>query len=144
MCSVHFDTAYLMNSIRCTLTQITKFLGPTWGLTRADSAQVGPTLAPWTLLSGEVSTKKLYSLTLSQWTLAGPVYIGMPLECHWLTQCTLGYHWATQRIPAGYTGTPLEKLSWNSPVGRPLEKLLQPTLEHHWRGCDSQHKPRHI
>ena len=37
------------------------------------------------------------------------------LQCHWLTQCTLGYHWATQRIRAGYTGTPLEKLRWNSP-----------------------------
>ena len=44
------------------------------------------------------------------------------LECHWLTQCTLGYHWATQRILAGCTGTPLEKLIWNSP-----------TLECHWR-----------
>ena len=44
------------------------------------------------------------------------------LECHWLTQCTLEYHWATQRILAGYTGTPLEKLSWNSPK-----------LECHWR-----------
>ena len=62
------------------------------------------------------------SLTLSQCTLAGPVYTGMPLGCHWLTQCTLGYHWATQRILAGYTGTPLEKLSWNSP-----------TLDCHWR-----------
>ena len=62
------------------------------------------------------------SPTLSQCTLAGPVYTGMPLECHWLTQCTLGYHWAAQGILAGYTGTPLEKLSWNSP-----------TLECHWR-----------
>ena len=61
-------------------------------------------------------------LTLSQCTLAGPVYTGMPLECHWMTQCTLGYHWATQRILAGYTGTTMEKLSWNSP-----------TLECHWR-----------
>ena len=33
------------------------------------------------------------SLTLSQCTLAGPVYTGMSLEYHWLTQCTLGYHW---------------------------------------------------
>ena len=62
------------------------------------------------------------TLTLSQCTLAGPVYTGMPLECHWLTQCTLGYHWVTQRILARYTGTPLEKLSWNSS-----------TLECHWR-----------
>ena len=50
------------------------------------------------------------------------MYTGLPLECHWLTQCTLQYYWATQRILAGYTGTPLEKLSWNSP-----------TLECHWR-----------
>ena len=64
----------------------------------------------------------VYSLTLSQCTLAGPVYTGMPLECHWLTQCTLGYHWASQRILGGYTGAPLEKLSWNTP-----------TLECHWR-----------
>ena len=62
------------------------------------------------------------TLTLSQCTLACPVYTGMPLECHWLTQCTMEYHWATERILAGYTGTPLEKLSWNSP-----------TLECHWR-----------
>ena len=62
------------------------------------------------------------TLTLSQCTLAGPVYTGMPLVCHWLTQCTLGYHWTTQRILAGYTETPLEKLNWNSP-----------TLEYHWR-----------
>ena len=41
------------------------------------------------------------ALTLSQCTLAGPVYTVMPLKCHWLTQCTLGYHWATQRILAG-------------------------------------------
>ena len=81
------------------------------------------------------------SLTLSQCTLAGPVYTGMPLECHWLARCTLGYHWATQRILAGYSGTPLETLSWNSPhwnatgetltfaayTGTPLEGLWQPT-----------------
>ena len=100
------------------------------------------------------------TLTLSQCTLAGPVYTGMPLKCHWLTQCPLGYHWATQRILAGYTGTPLGKLSWNRPTlechwrnlvesaphWMPPEKLsiLQPTMEHHWRDCDSPHTPRHI
>ena len=47
------------------------------------------------------------------------------LECHWLTQCTVRYHSVTQQILAGYTGTPLEKLSW-----------LCPTLEWHWRNHD--------
>ena len=50
------------------------------------------------------------------------MYTGLSLECHWLTHCTLGYHWATRRILAWYTGTPLEKRSWNNP-----------TLECHWR-----------
>ena len=67
--------------------------------------------------------------------LAGPVYTGMSLEHHWFTQCTLGYHWATQRIPAGYTGTQLEK-SWKQPhTRRPLDKLSWncSTLGWHWK-----------
>ena len=78
----------------------------------------------WKLISpvGIPAIFRVPALTLSQCTLAGPVYTVMTLKCHWMTQCTLGYHWATQRILAGYTGTPLEKLSWNSP-----------TLECHWR-----------
>ena len=101
--------------------------------------------------------------TLSQYTLVGPVYTGMPLECHLLTQCTPEYHWATQRILAEDTGTTLEKLSWNSPTlecqwrnlvetnphwdatGETLTcQPVQPTLEHHWGDCDSPHRPRHI
>ena len=57
-----------------------------------------------------------------------PVYTGLS-SVHWnATGMPLvdpvynGIHWATERILAGYTGTPLEKLSWNSP-----------TLECHWR-----------
>ena len=33
-------------------TLITRFTGPTWGLSGAERTQVGPMLAPWTLLSG--------------------------------------------------------------------------------------------
>ena len=65
------------------------------------------------LIESELIAKTNYHLnvshTLRQCSLAGPVYTRLPLECHWLTQCTLGYHWAYQRILAGYTGTPLEK-----------------------------------
>ena len=91
-------------------------------------------------------------LTLSQCTLAGPVYTGMPPECHWLTHCTLGYHWATQWIFEGYTGTPLENLfgtaqHWIATgetltvfvcTGTPLEKLSWncPTLGCHWRNSN--------
>ena len=34
-------------------TLIGRFIGPTWGPSRADRTQVGPMLAPWTLLSGK-------------------------------------------------------------------------------------------
>ena len=34
-----------------TTTLITRFMGPTWGPCGADRTQVGPMLAPWTLLS---------------------------------------------------------------------------------------------
>ena len=33
--------------------QITRFMGSTWGPSGADRTQVGPMLAPWTLLSGK-------------------------------------------------------------------------------------------
>ena len=33
-------------------SQIARFMGPTWGPSRADRTQVGPMLAPWTLISG--------------------------------------------------------------------------------------------
>ena len=33
-------------------SQITRFMRPTWGPAGADRTQVGPMLAPWTLLSG--------------------------------------------------------------------------------------------
>ena len=72
-----------------------------------------------------------YLITCIFWVVppVESVYIGMPLECHWLPQCALGYHWATQRILVGYTGTPLEKRSWNNP-----------TLECHWRNL-VEHTP---
>ena len=71
---------------------------------------------------------------------------GMPLECHWLIHCTLGYHWATQRILAGYTATPLENLVKTDHTGMPLEKLTFAAytwtpLEGLWQPT---HAPTHI
>ena len=41
-------------------TLIARFMGPTWDPAGADRAQVGPMLAPWTLLSGECMTSWSY------------------------------------------------------------------------------------
>ena len=40
---------------RLIVTLIARFMGPTWGPSGADRTQVGPMLAPWTLLSGKIS-----------------------------------------------------------------------------------------
>ena len=41
-------------------TPIARFMGPTWGQFGADRTQVGPMLAPWTLLSGISTIVRLY------------------------------------------------------------------------------------
>ena len=50
------------------VTLIARFMGPTWGPSGADRTQVGPMLAPWTLLSGDL------------WLLARVVSNQLPLR----------------------------------------------------------------
>ena len=45
-------TTNLWNIAVQTASLIARFIGPTWGPSGADRTQVGPMLAPWTLLSG--------------------------------------------------------------------------------------------
>ena len=41
---------------------IARFMGPTWGPSGADRTQMGPMLAPWTLLSGSTSVSSVWPL----------------------------------------------------------------------------------
>ena len=43
------------------ITLIARFMGPTWGPSGADRTQVGPMLAPWSLLSGAWMLMPWYS-----------------------------------------------------------------------------------
>ena len=52
-------------------TLIARFMGPTWGPTGADRTQVGPILAPWTLLPG----KQLFTCV--------PTSTAIWLNCRW-------------------------------------------------------------
>ena len=45
-------------SSKWSTTLIARLMGPTWGPSGADRTQVGPMLAPWTLLSGDVKYLK--------------------------------------------------------------------------------------
>ena len=49
-CALFMLTTYV--SVTTVHTLITRFMEPTWGPSGADRTQVGPMLAPWTLLSG--------------------------------------------------------------------------------------------
>ena len=45
------------------------FMEPTWGPSGADRTQVGPTLAPWTLLSGSAQLVLKCFQHLNEWTV---------------------------------------------------------------------------
>ena len=52
------------------MTQIAKFMGPTWGPPGSCGPQMGPMLAPWTLLSGDIfkfSWMKIYDFIELNW-----------------------------------------------------------------------------
>ena len=57
------------------LTPIARFMGPTWGPSGADRTQVGPMLAPWTLLSGELQCTLRYIIFPSHDTISNNHFI---------------------------------------------------------------------
>ena len=66
----------------CMTTLIARFMGPTWGPTVADRTQVGPMLAPWTLLSGNQRCHQReqschhYNTVLTHWGRVTGICVG--------------------------------------------------------------------
>ena len=65
---------------RMELNLIAMIMGPTWGPSGTDRTQVGPMLAPWTLLSGKVPTgtaltklSECNDVAWTSWHLTSPV-----------------------------------------------------------------------
>ena len=56
---------------------IARFMGPTWGPSGADRTQVGPMLAPWTLLSGLLTHLMMTSSNGNIFRITGHLWI------HW-------------------------------------------------------------
>ena len=71
----HKQTGWFMVSL------IARFMGPTWGPSWADKTQVGPMLAPWTLLSGIQSVYA--SWCYSQFVLSDN-QLGSLRYSHWI------------------------------------------------------------
>ena len=90
---------------------IARFMGPTWGPPGADRTQVGPMLAPWTLLSGLLSIRGNYhelgsdQTTYSLWPRYVTAYIYdyvlyrnvITLPC---TACNTYFRWTAIEIKA--------------------------------------------
>ena len=51
---IAISSSWRWNILQHGISLIARFMGPTWGPAGADRTQVGPMLAPWTLLSGMV------------------------------------------------------------------------------------------
>ena len=79
------------------LPQIARFMGPTWGPSGADRTQVGPMLAPWTLLSGSIrfmcyihlylpgNTTNVWNVEIAMWYIASQM-IGPVMKIFYLVQ----------------------------------------------------------
>ena len=59
----------------CPITQITKFMGPTWGPPGSCQPQMGPMLVPWTLLSGHVPKDDTWSKYLFTYTTSSLILL---------------------------------------------------------------------
>ena len=69
-------------------TQTARLMRPTWGLPGADRTQVGPMLAPWTLLSVQASISEVCALAMKTRTTRTPAFWGYPppphdYPCYW-------------------------------------------------------------
>ena len=84
-----YQTSTKHNTVRivCMLlgicSLIARFMGPTWGPPGADRTQVGPMLAPWTLLSGMGSIDCHRITYLAQAKSLRLMHILMPIKCLW-------------------------------------------------------------
>ena len=114
-------------------TQIAKFMGPTWGPPGSCRPQMGPMLAPWTLLSGYsqswhchlhwgIHTHRVDIVTYTGASIPTELTLsptlGHPYPQSWHCHLHWGIH--THRVDiVTYTGASI-----------PTELTLSPTLEH--------------
>ena len=63
------------------ISLISRFMGPTWGASGPDRTQVGPMLAPWTLLSGLLFVDLLHILKgLFHWHCCNDTMVLLPVQ----------------------------------------------------------------
>ena len=77
---IWFSKSWFCSAVH-TISPIARFMGPAWGPSGADRTQVGPMLAPWTLISGiqRVDIKRKGVLTRKMYNTAHIRGIGFQL-----------------------------------------------------------------
>ena len=105
--SWHFNSRVTALSVQQSTALIARFMGPTWGPPGADRTQVGPMLAPWTMLSGslflKINSKENikaphcwpYMRGIHQWLVDSPSQMTNSADSVWILWChhaNLSYH----------------------------------------------------
>ena len=75
---IHFKSSShdIWQTVKDLIPQITRFVGPTWGPPGSCRPQMGPMLAPWTLLSGSFWACQAEAIATYLW-----------LWCNWWNPC---------------------------------------------------------
>ena len=108
----HHKCSLVLSSFHNKSTQIARFMGPTWGPPGDDRTQVGPMLAPWTLLSGQ--TNYWY---WKKWFMATTCFCMTPTYCHFSYWIPQGYLSAWQMLIYYRTSRiTINKQGWNAQV----------------------------
>ena len=79
-CSAIYRESMVFHEDQINTTQIARFMGPTWGPPGSCRPQMGPMLAPWTLLPGMVTRALGANDTRSSGTVMLTVWILVPLS----------------------------------------------------------------
>ena len=72
-------------------TLIVRFMGPTWGPPGDDRTQVGPMLAPWTLLSGYIENNACTRVTNCFSAHESVILVFIFLSWHWISEDLIDY-----------------------------------------------------
>ena len=99
---IAFLQLLIFPDVRSLLPLIVRFMGPTWGPSGADRTQVGPMLAPWTLLSGTLQCRPSQSGASVNSIIEPMIFPPAKLTYTWIYSIPSGdqyilllsYHWA--------------------------------------------------
>ena len=121
-------------------SQIAKFMGPTWGPPGSCRTQVGPMLAPWTLLSGMLVHHQLDCYEENWMQLMEEIQQFHSLENFTLNQNTIFlfkkciWKWCLQHV-SHFVGT-----SMYQSRRQPANGQLNLTRAHHWEKLSSHYR----